>query len=205
MSDSLEVLDARAQACTLCPLAHGRTHVVFGEGDAGAALMIVGEAPGADEDASGHPFVGRSGDLLTELLAGIQLERSAVYIANVVKCRPWVPTSRGRTRNRPPKPDEVTACRDYLDGQMAAVRPRVVISLGNTATRRLLQTAEGISTLRDHEYPLADGAVLVPTFHPSFVNRRPELRRSAISADFARARRVLDRGAHPGGRPRAHL
>jgi uracil-DNA glycosylase len=193
VTETLDLLGARARTCTRCPLAQGRTHVVFGEGDADAALMIVGEAPGADEDASGRPFVGPSGDLLNDLLAEIHLERSVVYIANVVKCRPWIPTPGGRKRNRLPKQDEIKACREYLDGQMTAVRPRVVISLGNTATRRLLGRPEGISCLRDHEYPLDDGRVLIPTFHPAFVNRRPQQQRPKISDDFARARRVLDR------------
>ena len=192
MSEALDVLGAGAQTCTCCQLARGRTLVVFGEGDPDAALMIVGEAPGADEDASGHPFVGPAGDLLTELLEEIRLTRSAVYIANVVKCRPWRSTSGGRKRNRPPARDEINACWNYLDGQIAAVRPRVVVSLGNTATRRLLGRPEGICSLRGQEYPLDDGAVLVPTFHPAFVNRRRQ-RRPEISDDFAQARRVLDR------------
>jgi DNA polymerase len=195
MSEALNVLGAWAQRCTRCALAQGRTHVVFGEGDPDAALMIVGEAPGAAEDASGNPFVGPSGELLTELLEEIRLERPAVYIANVVKCRPWSSASGGRKRNRPPTREEINQCRDYLDGQIAAVRPRVLISLGNTATRQLLGRPEGLSSMRDREYPLNDGAVLVPTFHPAFVNRRRQLRRLEISDDFARARRVLDRVA----------
>jgi uracil-DNA glycosylase len=195
MCETLNVLAAGARACTRCRLAMGRTHVVFGEGDPDAALMIVGEAPGAEEDAAGRPFVGPSGDLLNGLLEEIVLERSAVYIANVVKCRPWNHASGGRRRNRPPAPDEITACREYLDGQIAVVRPRVIISLGNTATRRLLGRPEGISSLRGHEYRIEHGAVLVPTFHPAAVNRRREQRRPAISDDFARARRILDRVA----------
>lgn len=162
-------------------------------GDRRGGARWTGVVARAAEDASGNPFVGPAGDLLTELLEEIRLGRSAVYIANVVKCRPWSSASGGRKRNRPPTRDEINHCRDYLDGQIAAVRPRVVISLGNTATRQLLGRPEGISSLRDREYPLDDGAVLVPTFHPAFVNRRRQLWRPEISDDFARARRVLDR------------
>ena len=117
-----------ALACTLCPLAQGRTTVVFGEGDPHARLMVVGEGPGRDEDLQGRPFVGRSGQLLDQLLeeeAG--LARRQVYIANVVKCRP--------PGNRDPRPEEIAACRPYLDQQVELIDPRVVLTLGNFATR----------------------------------------------------------------------
>ena len=137
----LAVLEAEAAGCTRCPLAATRTQVVFGVGDPGADLMFVGEAPGRDEDLQGVPFVGRSGQLLDRLLAEeIGIGREAVYIANVVKCRP--------PDNRDPKPDEIAACRPYLEEQVALIAPKVVVTLGNFATRLLLDTDQGITRLR---------------------------------------------------------
>ena len=153
-----------AADCTLCPLSDGRTNVVFGAGDPNADLMFVGEGPGAEEDKQGLPFVGRSGKLLDELLAQeIGLERSAVYIANVVKCRP--------PDNRDPLPTEIAACRPYLQRQVELVAPRVLMTLGNFATKVLLDTKDGITRVRGRRYAWGDGVVLVPTYHPAALLR----------------------------------
>jgi uracil-DNA glycosylase len=174
-----------ALACTLCPLSQGRTTVVFGEGDPHAQLMVVGEGPGREEDLQGRPFVGRSGQLLDKLLeeeAG--LARRQVYIANVVKCRP--------PGNRDPLPEEIASCRPYLDQQIELIGPRVVLTLGNFATRALLATNEGISRLRGRTYPFGRGAVLVPTFHPAAALRGGGEVVARMRADIVRAKQVLD-------------
>lgn len=182
-----------ALACTLCPLSEGRTNVVFGEGDPRAGLMVVGEGPGRDEDLQGRPFVGKSGQLLDKLLqeeAG--LARRQVYIANVVKCRP--------PGNRDPLPEEISACRPYLDQQVDLIGPRVVLTLGNFATRALLDTTEGISRLRGRSYPFGGGrAVLVPTFHPAAALRGGGEVMAKMRADFVRARQALESSVSSGG------
>ena len=175
-----------ALACTLCPLSQGRTTVVFGEGDPHAQLMVVGEGPGRDEDLQGRPFVGRSGQLLDKLLleeAG--LARRQVYIANVVKCRP--------PGNRDPLPAEIAACRPYLEQQVELIAPKVVLTLGNFATRALLDTNEAISRLRGRTYPFGLGAVLVPTFHPAAALRGGGEVVARMRADVVRARQALER------------
>ena len=176
-----------AADCTLCPLSGGRTNVVFGTGDPGADLMFVGEGPGAEEDRQGLPFVGRSGKLLDQLLAQeIGLERSQVYIANVVKCRP--------PDNRDPEPEEIAACRPYLQRQVELVAPRVLVTMGNFATKVLLDTKEGITRLRGRRYAWGDGVVLVPTYHPAAVLRGGGVRETEARADFVRARLSLMEG-----------
>jgi DNA polymerase len=184
VSDLAE-LERIALGCTLCPLAGGRTTVVFGEGNQHAALMVVGEGPGRDEDLQGRPFVGRSGQLLDRLLreeAGLQ--RHEVYIANVIKCRP--------PGNRDPLPEEIAACRPYLDQQVDLIEPRVLLTLGNFATRALLATTEGINRLRGRTYPFANGKTLVvPTFHPAAALRGGGEVVAKMRADFVRARQAL--------------
>ena len=143
-----------AATCTKCPLAEQRTQVVFGVGDEHADLVFVGEGPGAEEDRQGIPFVGRAGQLLARLIEGIGLRRDDVYICNVVKCRP--------PGNRDPLPAEIEACRPYLDAQLDFLAPRVVVTLGNFATRLLLDTKEGITKLRGREQPYREGGVLIP-------------------------------------------
>jgi uracil-DNA glycosylase family 4 len=156
---TLAELEAVVLGCTLCPLAEGRTKVVFGVGDPEADLVFVGEAPGKDEDLQGEPFVGRSGKLLDKLvLEEMGLTRDGFFIANVLKCRP--------PGNRDPRPDEIASCRPYLEQQLALIRPRVIITLGNFATKLLLDTTEGITKVRGRTYTYGDAA-LVPTFHPS--------------------------------------
>jgi len=181
---SLAAVRDDALGCTRCPLAETRTQVVFGVGDESAPLMFVGEGPGAEEDRQGIPFVGRAGQLLTRLIEGIGLGRDHVYIANVVKCRP--------PGNRDPQPAEIDACRPYLEAQLAFVAPRVVVTLGNFATKLLLDTKEGITKLRGREFPFG-GAVLVPTFHPAAVLRGGGVALAQIRADFVVIKRALER------------
>jgi DNA polymerase len=158
MPTELEAVAAEAAGCTRCRLHQSRTQVVFGQGDPHADLMFVGEAPGFHEDRQGVPFVGPSGQLLNRLLEGIGLRREDVYICNVVKSRP--------PQNRDPLPDEIAACRPWLDAQVRLVDPKVVVTLGNFAAKTLLETTTGITRLRGRAYPF-QGRVLLPTFHPA--------------------------------------
>jgi uracil-DNA glycosylase family 4 len=184
---ALEELAAEASGCTRCALAAGRTHVVFGMGDPSARLMFVGEGPGAEEDRQGLPFVGRSGQLLDRLLLEeLGIGRDRCYIANVVKCRP--------PENRDPKPEEITACRPYLERQIELIRPLVIVTLGNFSTKLLLDTAEGITKLRGKSYPYRYGT-LVPTFHPAAVLRGGGTAMSQMRADLVRAKLLLSEGA----------
>lgn len=186
MSELVEV-ERRALGCTLCGLAAGRTTVVFGEGDPHAGLMVVGEGPGREEDLQGRPFVGRSGQLLDRLLMEeAALRREQVYIANVVKCRP--------PNNRDPQPDEIAACRPYLDRQVELIGPVVVLTLGNFASKTLLATTEGITKLRGRSYPWPGGGptVVVPTFHPAAALRGGGEVVARMRADFVRARQALE-------------
>ena len=179
-----EALRERALVCTDCRLSETRTNVVFGVGDFGADLMFVGEAPGRNEDLQGEPFVGAAGQLLDELLAGIGIERSQVYIANVLKCRP--------PNNRDPRPDEIDSCKGYLREQIRMISPRVVVTLGNFATKLLLRTETGITRLRGQRFNWWLGATLVPTFHPAAALRgRPQVR-DQMAEDFALVRQILD-------------
>ncbi len=183
MAATLEELAHQAGSCTRCPLAAGRTTVVFGAGDPRADLLFVGEGPGHDEDLSGLPFVGRSGRLLDRLvLEEIGLSRDRFYIANVVKCRP--------PGNRDPLPAEVASCRPFLEGQLDLIGPKVVVTLGNFATKALLETTEGITRLRGRTYPFRDG-VLVPTFHPAAVLRGGGQPMAQMRADLVRAKEAL--------------
>lgn len=162
---SLEELRAEIGDCRLCKLCSGRTHVVFGVGNPHARLMFVGEGPGRDEDLQGEPFVGRAGQLLTDIITkGMGLMREDVYIANVVKCRP--------PDNRNPEPDEVAACEPFLKKQIDLVRPEIIVALGKFAVQTLLQTKAPISRLRGnwHRY---HGIKLMPTFHPAYLLRNP--------------------------------
>lgn len=183
MPSALAELERQALACTACGLAAGRTQVVFGTGAPDADLMFVGEAPGAEEDRQGLPFVGRSGQLLDRLLwEEMGLTRDEVMIANVVKCRP--------PGNRDPEPGELAACTPWLDRQLELVDPRVVVTLGNFATRYLLGTKEGITRLRGRAYPWR-GRVLVPTYHPAAVLRGGATPMVQMRADLVRAKLAL--------------
>jgi DNA polymerase len=157
--------------------------VVFSAGNPESDLMFVGEAPGHDEDVQGEPFVGRSGKLLDRLISEeLGLDRTGCYICNVVKCRP--------PGNRDPQPGEVEACRHYLEAQVANVAPRVIVTLGNFATRALLVTTETVTRLRGKSYPYA-GTVVVPTFHPSYALRGGGIVVAEMRADLVRAKRLL--------------
>ncbi|HEY6532470.1 MAG TPA: uracil-DNA glycosylase [Acidimicrobiales bacterium] len=183
MPTSLAVVAADAATCTRCGLAAGRTNVVFGMGDPSSDLLFIGEGPGAEEDKQGLPFVGRSGKLLDQLmLEELGLTRDRVYIANVVKCRP--------PNNRDPVPDEIAACRPYLDAQLAHIAPKVVVTLGKFAGQLLLESKEGITKLRGRSYPFA-GAVLVPTVHPAYVLRGGGEPMAQMRADLIRAKQAL--------------
>jgi DNA polymerase len=180
---TLAELKTEALACTRCALAAGRTQVVFGVGAPIASLMFVGEGPGREEDLAGEPFVGRSGKLLDKLVRQeLGLERDQFYIANVVKCRP--------PGNRDPLPDEIASCRPFLEAQLELVDPGVVITLGNFATRLLLNTTEGIRRMRGHAYPFRNGH-LVPTYHPAAALRGGAEVVAEMRADFVRAKRLL--------------
>jgi uracil-DNA glycosylase len=181
--EPLQVLASEAATCTRCRLAEGRTQVVFGMGDQAAPLMFIGEGPGQEEDRQGLPFVGRSGKLLDQLLhEELGITRERCYIANVVKCRP--------PGNRDPKPDEIDSCRPYLVQQLDLIRPRVVVTLGRFAAQWLLETTEGITSLRGRSYPFAHG-VLIPTLHPAAALRGGADPLAKMRADFVRAKVAL--------------
>jgi DNA polymerase len=184
-STLLDVAGA-AHDCTRCPLAATRTQVVFGVGSPAARLMFVGEGPGEQEDLRGEPFVGRAGKLLTQLIEGIGLTRDGVYIANVVKCRP--------PGNRDPLPDEIAACSPWLDRQLALIAPEVIMTLGNFATKLLLDTKVGITKLRGREFPFERAgitATVVPTLHPAAVLRGGGVPLADTRADFVRVKQRL--------------
>ncbi len=182
MSD-LDAIAVDASTCTRCPLAAGRTQVVFGTGNPRADLLFVGEGPGADEDAAGLPFVGRSGKLLDRLIAEeMGRTRADCYIANTVMCRP--------PGNRDPRPEEQAACRPWLDAKIDLIDPGVVVTLGNVATRALLGRPEGITRLRGRAYPWR-GRMLVPTYHPSAVLRGSPGAMAGMRADLVRAKLAL--------------
>ena len=182
---ALAAVAAEVAGCTACRLAAGRTCTVPGEGDPEAEVMFVGEGPGEQEDLSGRPFVGRAGQLLRTLIReelGVEPER--VFIANIVKCRP--------PGNRAPEPDETAACLPFLRRQVAAVRPRVLVTLGNPSTQALLQTKLGITKMRGRPVERG-GFTFFPTFHPSYLLRN----QAAIPdgrADFRAVRALVERG-----------
>ena len=168
-AEALAAVRADIGDCTRCKLSGlGRTQVVFGVGNPNADLMFVGEAPGADEDVQGVPFVGRAGQLLTKIIEAIDLGRDDVYIANVIKCRP--------PQNRNPEPDEVETCEPFLFRQIDIIRPKVIVALGKFGAQTLLRTLDPISRLRGRVYEYR-GAKLVPTFHPAYLLRSPSSKR----------------------------
>jgi DNA polymerase len=154
--------------CRLCGLCSTRTHIVFGEGNPKARLVFVGEAPGADEDAKGRPFIGKAGQLLTKMIEAMGLKREDIYICNVVKCRP--------PENRDPLPEEVSACEPFLKRQLALIEPDVVVTLGRYASQCLLKNEVPISRLRG-QWASYEGIAIMPTFHPAFLLRNPEKKR----------------------------
>ncbi len=184
--DALETLRVEASGCTRCALSKGRTQVVFGVGDPHADLLFVGEGPGREEDLAGEPFVGRSGKLLDRLMGQeLGLTRAQCYIANVVKCRP--------PQNRDPAPKEIEACRPYLEEQIRLIDPVVVITLGNFATKLLLESTRGIRELRGTVFE-RERASVVPTYHPAYVLRAGGEAVAEMRSDFVRAKRLVGAG-----------
>ena len=168
--------------CSRCKLhTLGRTQVVFGVGNPNADLMFVGEAPGADEDIQGEPFVGRAGQLLTKIIEAIDLKREDVYIANVIKCRP--------PGNRNPEPDEVEQCEPFLFRQIDTVKPKVIVALGKFAAQCLLRTNDPITRIRGREFKYR-AAILIPTYHPAYLLRTPSAKRE-VWEDMKRVRAIL--------------
>ncbi len=163
-TNPFDALRAEAHDCTRCRLAGTRTNVVFGVGDPNADLMFIGEAPGRDEDEKGEPFVGRAGQLLTDIIMAMKLTRGDVYIANVVKCRP--------PENRNPEPDELDACRPFIRRQVDLIQPRVIVTLGRFGLQSLTEKGYGISTVRG-QWLDYEGIKLMPTYHPAYLLRNP--------------------------------
>ena len=182
-AEALATVRAEIGDCFRCKLhALGRRQIVFGVGNPDADLMFVGEAPGADEDIQGIPFVGRAGQLLTKIIEAINLSRNDVYIANVIKCRP--------PGNRNPEQDEVDTCEPFLFQQIDVIKPKVIVALGTFAARALLRTLDPISRLRGRVYDYR-GAKLIPTFHPAFLLRNPASKRE-VWEDMKLVRKLLE-------------
>ena len=192
---SLEEIRQEIGDCQRCKVWRHRTQIVFGVGNPEADLMFVGEAPGADEDAQGIPFVGRAGQLLTRIIEAIELDRQQVYIANILKCRP--------PRNRDPEPDEVEACEGFLFQQIRTVNPKIIVALGRYAAQTLLRTKTPISALRG-KFVDFQGRFLIPTFHPSYLLRNPRAKREVWEDMKAVRARLKELGSgYYGGRERA--
>lgn len=181
-NDALRVLRENALQCTACRLAGTRTNVVFGVGNEAAELVVVGEAPGQEEDRTGNPFVGRAGKLLDLLLMTAGFPRESVYICNVLKCRP--------PENRNPLPDEIEACSAHLHGQLEHIAPRVLLAVGKFAAQVLVNSEESIGRLRGRVFSYR-GTPLVVTYHPAYLLRSPQMTRVAWE-DFQLVRRVLN-------------
>jgi DNA polymerase len=180
----LAELGRTVSGCELCGLHSTRRHTVFGVGAAAARCMVIGEAPGAEEDRRGEPFVGRAGGLLNAMLRAIDLERADVYIANIIKCRP--------PDNRDPRPEEVAACGPYLRRQIELVEPMVILAVGRVAAQNLLGSSTPIGKMRGREYRYADtGIPVVVTYHPAYLLRSP-LEKRKVWDDLCRARSLLE-------------
>jgi DNA polymerase len=180
----LEEIRGDLGECTRCKLHEQRTQIVFGVGDPRAKLMFVGEGPGAEEDARGEPFVGRAGKKLDEMIKAIGLEREAVYIANIVKCRP--------PKNRDPERDEIETCFPFLERQIEAIRPKVIVTLGAPAARTLLNTRVGITKLRG-QWQAFRGIPVMPTYHPAYLLRAYTVEnRRKVFDDLKSARARMD-------------
>lgn len=186
LAQGLSAIARGVEGCTRCTLAAGRQKIVFGQGPEPARLMFVGEAPGAQEDRQGLPFVGPAGQLLERMLAAVGFARAEVYITNIVKCRP--------PENRDPRPEEVAACRPFLEAQVRALAPRAICALGRPAAQALLGTDAPISALRGR-WASYQGIPLLPTFHPAFLLRDPARKAEAYRDLKTLAGRVLPAGA----------
>ena len=182
LPNSLEELKKLTLNCHLCQLSKTRTNVVFGEGNSNANLMFVGEGPGASEDAQGRPFVGRAGELLTKMIENVlQIPRSQVYIANIVKCRP--------PRNRTPLPSEALTCRPYLFKQIEIIKPKLIVALGSTAYHYLSNDNTPITKARGNIFE-TDSYKILPTYHPSYLLRNPSAKKEAY-ADMLKVKSML--------------
>jgi DNA polymerase len=178
-----DALGDTVRHCTRCSLHAGRTQTVFGVGNREAELMIVGEAPGAEEDRRGEPFVGRAGQLLDEMLLALGFARQDVFIANILKCRP--------PNNRDPSPDEAAACRPYLDRQIELVEPKLILAVGRIAAQQLLESDAPVGRLRGQPHRLeAQGLPVIVTYHPAYLLRSPTQKRKAWQ-DLVLARRMM--------------
>ena len=185
MSRTLAEAALEASTCTRCRLSQGRTQVVYGVGDPNADLMFIGEGPGYHEDKQGEPFVGAAGQLLNRMLAEVEIPRSAVYIANCIKCRP--------PGNRDPLEDELVACRPWLDEQIEIIDPAVIVTLGNWATRYILGKQISISRVRGQRFPW-QGRTVIPTFHPAAIlhgGGESSNQMTALRADFQEMKLAL--------------
>lgn len=187
----LQALQSRLGQCSRCPLASGRKNIVFGEGNPNASLVLVGEGPGQEEDRTGRPFVGEAGQLLDKILKAMGLDRTQVYICNVVKCRP--------PKNRVPNEDEMAVCGRFLNEQLAIIRPKHILALGSTATKFLLNTDKSIGRMRGRFFVHAStGAKVMPTYHPAYLLRNESAKRPVwddvrrVMADMEHPRRSLD-------------
>lgn len=185
-ASTLDELRAAIGDCTRCKLSGGRTHLVFGIGNPHADLVFVGEGPGRDEDLRGEPFVGRAGQLLTDIItSGMKMRREDVFIVNVVKCRP--------PENRDPEPDEIAACRPFLERQIDLVAPRVIVALGRFAAQTLLDVTTPITKMRGHWHEYR-GVPVMPTLHPAYLLRNPSEKR-AVWEDIKQVIQALERSA----------
>ncbi len=164
ISENLQAVRTELGDCTRCKLHSERKNIVFGVGNPQADFLIVGEAPGRDEDLQGEPFVGQAGKLLTDILAAIGLSRSDVYICNVIKCRP--------PNNRPPEPDEIETCSPFMQAQIKAVSPKIICTLGKFATQTVLKNDRAISSIRGN-FQTYEGIPVMPTYHPAYLLRNP--------------------------------
>jgi DNA polymerase len=189
---TLGELEARICGCMACPLGGGRVRFVFGEGNPSAGMLFIGEGPGRDEDLTGRPFVGKAGELLERMLGAIGLQRSQVYIANIVKCRP--------PDNRTPTSAEAQRCLPYLRRQIELIRPKVIVTLGATPLRELLGVQAGITRIRGQwqRLEMLGGIPVMPTFHPAYVLRQytQEVRR-AVWGDLVEAKKWLEGPGNP--------
>jgi DNA polymerase len=181
-NEILKQIAQEVSVCKKCVLHNSRKHAVPGEGPAQATIMFIGEGPGFHENETGHPFVGQAGKFLDELLAGIGMQRNEVFIANVIKCRP--------PGNRDPLPEELDACREYLDRQIEAINPRVIVTLGRFSMARFLPTAK-ISSVHGQSFLVGD-RLIVPMFHPAAALHQPALR-PMLERDFARLPELISR------------
>ncbi|MDD5774252.1 MAG: uracil-DNA glycosylase, partial [bacterium] len=192
-TDKLNLIEEKLQKCFSCGISRSRTKLVFGSGNPDARLMFIGEAPGRDEDLQGKPFVGRAGQLLTKIIESIGLKREEVYIANILKCRP--------PNNRPPEPDEINNCEQFLKQQIEIIRPRIICALGRIAAQSLLKTQTPISKLRGNFFTY-ENIKLIPTYHPAYLLRNPP-DKIKVWEDMKKIKQELDNA--PKEKPREDI